>query len=462
MMLCMVLAEGMFVARVWVPLGQACVVFAIFLHYFMLTAFTSMNALAMDLCLTFRDDLERIELYKYVLYTWLMPVPVVVLTVILDFTNSVKVGYGENCWIGNPTSSLVSFGVPVICALLVNAVLVTFVLLAIRRSFEIANAALARSNSSKAWVYIRISCLMGFTWILGFIYPFANSRAVEYIFIVLNASQGLLLTLILAITSEVVQNWKAAIRARFGLVEPNQNTAVTATASNQRPTASKTGGTAGGASCTTDIPMTTFAEVKKNRATLHHDGPHETSVRTATASNFRYVAGETEATAGETGSTAEVPLASFADVEEKSVPLQLDEPHQDSGQITTVSDRKTIEGKSEATVVGAGSDAAVALTSSAGVEENRASLQPDEPYQDSGRTTNASNLQTAGETGCVTDIPIEVVVDEEKKSVIRPPGEPHQDSEQITTASDQQTIKGKTEATAVESGAAGTVPFSLM
>ncbi|XP_078603922.1 uncharacterized protein LOC144877752 [Branchiostoma floridae x Branchiostoma japonicum] len=458
MMLCMVLAEGMFVARVWVPLGQACVVFAIFLHYFMLTAFTSMNALAMDLCLTFRDDLERIELYKYVLYTWLMPVPVVVLTVILDFTNSVKVGYGENCWIGNPTSSLVSFGVPVICALLVNAVLVTFVLLAIRRSFEIANAALARSNSSKAWVYIRISCLMGFTWILGFIYPFANSRAVEYIFIVLNASQGLLLTLIMAITSEVVQKWKAAIRARFGLAGPNQNTAVTATASNQQTTASKTGGTTGGVSSATDIPMTTFGEVKENRATLHRDEPQEGNIRTATASNVRYVAGDTEATARETHSAAQVPLASFTDVEEKSVPLQLDEPHQDSGQTTSVSDRQTIEGKTEATAVGASSAAAVALTSSVDFEENRASLQPDEPYQDSGRTTIASNIQTAGETGCVTDIPMGVVVDKEKKSVIRPTGEPHQDSEQINTASDQQSIEGKTEATAVESGAAATVP----
>eukprot|EP00058_Branchiostoma_floridae_P009861 XP_002595349.1 hypothetical protein BRAFLDRAFT_87598 [Branchiostoma floridae] len=404
MMLCMVLAEGMFVARVWVPLGQACVVFAIFLHYFMLTAFTSMNALAMDLCLTFRDDLERIELYKYVLYTWLMPVPVVVVTVIVDFSNSVRVGYGENCWIGNPTSSLVSFGVPVICALLVNAVLVTFVLLAIRRSFEIANAALARSNSSKAWVYIRISCLMGFTWILGFIYPFANSRAVEYIFIVLNASQGLLLTLILAITSEVVQNWKAAIRARFGLVEPNQNTAVTATASNQQTTASKTGGKAGGASCTIDIPMTTFAEVKENRASLHHDGPHDGSVRTATASNFRYVAGDTEATARETHFAAQVPLGPFAEVKECSAPLQLDELHKDSGQNTTASDKQTIEGKTEATV---GPDAADASTSFVDVEKNRASVQLDEPHQDSGRTTIAINLQTNGEKSEATAVAVD-------------------------------------------------------
>ncbi|XP_066264356.1 uncharacterized protein [Branchiostoma lanceolatum] len=214
MMICMVAAEVMFVSRVSVPPGPACVAYAILLHYLLLTAFTSMNALSMDLFLTFGDGLERVKLYKYLLYIWLVPVLVVVVTVIVEFGSSVRVGYGEGCWIGNPTASLVAFGVPVCCALLANVVFITLALLAIRKSFQIANAAMSRSQSSKAWVYLRISFLTGFTWFLGFIYPFVNSRVAEYIFIVLNASQGLLLTVVVTLTGEVLQKWKSAIRAR--------------------------------------------------------------------------------------------------------------------------------------------------------------------------------------------------------------------------------------------------------
>ncbi|XP_066284166.1 uncharacterized protein [Branchiostoma lanceolatum] len=312
MMVCMVLAEVMFVVRLYVPPGPACAAYAILLHYLFLAAFTSMNALAVDLFLTFRDDFERAATYKYFLYTWLMPVPVVVTAVIVEFCSSVRVGYGENCWIGNPIGSLVAFGVPVLCALLVNTVLTTFVLLTIRKSFQIADAAKSRSNISKAWVYLRISFLTGFTWILGFIYPYVNSRVLDYIFIVLNASQGLLLTVALTMTSKVVQKWKSAIRARFALAEPHQNNGATATANKRQSTTGGTEATAGGTA--TDIPMSTLADVEENRARLHLAEVHQDNEETATPSNRRTTTAGTEAMAGEAGSAAEIATTTLANL----------------------------------------------------------------------------------------------------------------------------------------------------
>ncbi|XP_035692549.1 uncharacterized protein LOC118426990 [Branchiostoma floridae] len=289
MMACTAFAEAMFVVRVWVPLGVGCTVFAILLHYLLLTIFTSMNALAIDLFLTFGDGLERVQLYQYRLYTCLMPVPVVVLTVIVEFGSSVRVGYGENCWIGNPTASLVAFGVPVLCAFLVNAVLVTFVLLAIRKSFKIADAALTRSNSTKAWVYVRFSYLMGFTWLLGFIYPYVNSRAVEYFFIVLNASQGLLLAMILTITSKMLKKWRSAIRARLGLAEPDQDSGRTTTTGTSRSTIKgSTKMTAARTDSATDVAMTTPTDVEENKTRLQPG-----KGRTSTARARRVIGGRT-------------------------------------------------------------------------------------------------------------------------------------------------------------------------
>ncbi|XP_035660817.1 uncharacterized protein LOC118405426 [Branchiostoma floridae] len=331
MLVCMALAEVLFVVRVRVPLGPACTAFAILLHYFLLTAFTSMNALAMDLFLTFRDALERKKLYQYLLYTWLMPMPIVVVTLIVEFGSSVRVGYGENCWIGDPISSLVAFGVPVLSALLVNAVLITFVLLALRKSFEIADKAKSRSHISKAWVYLRICFLTGFTWILGFIYPYVNSRAVEYIFIVLNSSQGLLLTLILTITSKVVQKWKVAIRARFGLTQPKQNAGVTNTANNNQTTA-----TACKTSSSADIPMTTIADVEENRKRTQLDRPHQGRGCTAIVTNLT-------TTACGTDFAIEMPKTTLADVE-NTARSHLDKPQQD-GATATASTKLTPAGE---------------------------------------------------------------------------------------------------------------------
>ncbi|XP_078621299.1 uncharacterized protein LOC144887773 [Branchiostoma floridae x Branchiostoma japonicum] len=337
MLVCMAFAEVLFMVRVRVPLGSACAAFAIILHYFLLTAFTSMNALAMDLFLTFRDALERAKLYQYLLYTWLMPVPIVIVTVIVEFGSSVSVGYGENCWIGNPVANLLAFGVPVFSAILVNAVLATFVLLAIRKSFEIADKAKSRSNSSKAWVYLRICFLTGFTWLLGFIYPYVNSRAVEYIFIVLNASHGLLLALILTITSKVVKKWKVVIRERFGLAEPNKDNRATTAAMKQRTTA-----TACETSSSADIPLTTFTDVEENRARIQLDSANRASGCNATVSNRKT-----------TARAKEMPKTTLADVE-KTARSHLDKPQQDNGATAAASTKLASTGGTDA--VASGSD----------------------------------------------------------------------------------------------------------
>ncbi|XP_078700843.1 uncharacterized protein LOC144927340 [Branchiostoma floridae x Branchiostoma belcheri] len=306
MMACMATAEVLFVARGFVPVGRGCTALAVLLHYLLLTAFSAMNALAVDLFLTFRQDAERVKLYKHILYTWLVPVPVVLATVIVEFGSYVRVGYGENCWIGNPTASLVAFGIPVLCALLVNVVLVTHVLLAIRKSFQIGHAAKARSDISKAWVYVRISFMMGFTWILGFIYPYVNSPAVQYIFIVLNASQGLLLTVLMTLTGEVLKKWKSAIMARFGLAEAHQDNRRTTT-TIRRSTAAKTELTAGGTGSAIEIPMTTLAAVEEDRALgeAHQDSA-------PTANNEQ--ANADEAMVSGTDSATDIPMTTFAQV----------------------------------------------------------------------------------------------------------------------------------------------------
>ncbi|KAI8513485.1 hypothetical protein Bbelb_101240 [Branchiostoma belcheri] len=197
MLACMAVGESLFVARVLPPPGVVCAVYGIILHYFLLTAFTSMNALALDIFFTFRDGSERPKLRSYVLHTWLMPLLVVTVTVFVEFCpcSSVSVEYGVHCWIGNPT----------------------------------------------------------------------GSRVLGYIFIVLNASQGFLLALLMTMTGEVLQSWASVIRARIGLGEPSQGNGPTAGSQQTAPCTSGIAAT-GSSAATEDIPMTTFVDVEENKA----------------------------------------------------------------------------------------------------------------------------------------------------------------------------------------------------
>ncbi|XP_066263365.1 autotransporter adhesin BpaC-like [Branchiostoma lanceolatum] len=453
MMTSITVAESMFVGRVIVPVGSGCVAYAMILHYLMLTAFTSMNALSVDLFLTFRQGLERPELNNYLLYILLAPLPVVVATVIVDFGSSVRVGYGEGCWIGNPTASLVAFGVPVLCALMINVVFITLALLAIRKSFQIGSTALKRSDLSKVWVYMRISFLTGFTWILGFIFPFAQSTVLEYIFIVLNASQGLLLTLFLTITSKVVEKWKSAIMACLGLAEPQQNNGTTVTGLNRRTTGGGAQSTAGGTVSAVEIPMTTFPDVN-NRARFHLGEPRQGSGRTGNA-NKQLTTGEgTEVTAGGMRSSTDMAVTIIADVEENRAPL--DEALQDSGQTATASKQQTTTGGTEVTADGTGTATDMPVVIKADVEENEAPLQLGESHQDSGQTATARKQLTtsdgtevtAGGTGTATDTPVIIKADVEENGAPLQLDEARQDSGQTGNANKQLTTAGGTEVTA--------------
>ncbi|KAI8499871.1 Kringle domain [Branchiostoma belcheri] len=444
---CMATAEVLFVLRILVPLGRGCTAYAVVLHYLLLTAFTSMNALSMDLFLTFRDDLERAKLSKYVLYTWLAPVPVVVATVIVEFGSSVWVGYGERCWIGNPTASLVAFGVPVLCALLANVFLVTFALLAIRKSFQIADKAKSRSDISKAWVYMRISFFMGLTWVLGFVYPYVDSRDVEYVFIVLNASQGLLLTVVMTVTWEVVEKWRSAIGARFGLGETDQDNGATATVGTQQTTIRAT--EVGSAE---EIPMATFADVEENPYEVHPD-----NLATATVGTQQTTIRATKATAG---SAEEIPMATFADVEEDWTRQNPYEIHPDNLAATTVGNKKTATRgpETDSRETEAGSAEEIPKETLADAEGYMVPRHQAEDHQDNEATTtttNASNRQTTARgtgttTGSTEEKPMATFADEEENWASLHPYEVHPDNLATATVGTHHTTIRATEAGSAE------------
>ena len=99
-------------------------------------------------------------------------------------------GYGgEICYLSSPLMQLITFVLPSALALLANLCMFVYVVFKIwnvgRRS-----TSLLKKERNYMRVYVRLSALTGLTWIFGFLQFLLEFEVLEYIFIILNASQG--------------------------------------------------------------------------------------------------------------------------------------------------------------------------------------------------------------------------------------------------------------------------------
>ena len=229
-----------------------CSAVGMFLHYLFLASFFWMNVMAYDVFRTFAKKciLTRIRekkkfLPRYALYAWGSPLLIVLLCAVFDFTEilpDIKIGYGGQfqtgssqsdsfegsanrsttedtdtshvyslgCWIQQPVATLAAFGGPMVLILLGNTVMFTRTIICIRSSTKLTQTSVRRSSISHmaghddVMLYIRMSTVMGFTWIFGLTSSIVSgffgepSRTIcivlhllAILFIIFNCSQGL-------------------------------------------------------------------------------------------------------------------------------------------------------------------------------------------------------------------------------------------------------------------------------
>ncbi|XP_030831929.1 adhesion G-protein coupled receptor G2-like [Strongylocentrotus purpuratus] len=61
---------------------------------------------------------------------------------------------------------------------------------------------------SDLWIYVKMSTLLGFTWIFGFVAAFADVTALWYIFIILNSLQGVYIFIAFICNKRVFKLWR--------------------------------------------------------------------------------------------------------------------------------------------------------------------------------------------------------------------------------------------------------------
>ncbi|CAH3028094.1 unnamed protein product, partial [Porites evermanni] len=183
---------------------------SILLHYFLLSTFFWMSVMAFDVAKTFLNlvcllftlpmaqthdigrEVQSNSRTVYVLCVFEINTTrvfclfcfVFVLVASLIFILGVNF-----CWISNGKALLVVLGVPVPLILMFNCVAITITLLSIWKVQKITRR-VTDQKASLSILCIKLSSALGFTWLLGFIVPFAEVDFLTYLFVICNSLQG--------------------------------------------------------------------------------------------------------------------------------------------------------------------------------------------------------------------------------------------------------------------------------
>ena len=196
---------------------EVCVSLAVIMHFAFLAAFFWMNVMAFDIWRTFTPDSfqspsdERaIRFTWYSVYAWFIPLLVVGIGLLLHFSDPMlpldgkyRPNYGDGlCWITRRMPLLYLFAIPVGILILCNIIL--YILTIKNLCILSENAKMVDSNNKWRFVlYIKLSFIMGLTWVFGFLAAITDMTVLWYVFIIFNSLQGAFICVAFVCTKKV-------------------------------------------------------------------------------------------------------------------------------------------------------------------------------------------------------------------------------------------------------------------
>ena len=191
-----------------------CTIIATVLHYSFLAAFFWINVMSFDIWRTFSQDTvslgnKRKKFLFYSIYGWLTPLFIIIVSTIVNWAPGMqqiyRPGYAEGlCWITERIALLIFFGIPLALILSINII---FYVLTIRKLVLIAKTTKAiqqtNENKQRFTLYVKLSVIMGLTWIFGFIATMTDEQSLWYVFVILNSLQGAFICISFVITKKV-------------------------------------------------------------------------------------------------------------------------------------------------------------------------------------------------------------------------------------------------------------------
>ena len=183
-----------------------CKVSGICMYAAWLAAFNWMTVMSLDSFLVFQPSASfkksstkpKIKI-SYLLYGWGLPAVITAVVISMDYVDipdQFKPTFGQRiCWFNQSYAMLVYFAT--IVALSILTVVLLFLLTScflcktLRESKNVSSS--TRKKRQQFLIYIRLALLMGTSWSFGILASFVQAEIMWFIFVVLNALQGVAL-----------------------------------------------------------------------------------------------------------------------------------------------------------------------------------------------------------------------------------------------------------------------------
>ena len=199
----------------------ACALIGALCHFLWLSVMFAMNICSIHMFTIFKKHRKMLPRFRWhttakgIVYIVGFSLLCVILNIVISFTilNDNFGGYGGKvCYISSSTMQVITFLIPVAVTLTVNLLLFAYVVL---RIFKTSSSANLNQERNYFLIYVRLSTLTGLTWIFGFLRLFLILDILEYIFIILNAGQGIFIMVAFVLNKRVLSMYfskrKAAV-----------------------------------------------------------------------------------------------------------------------------------------------------------------------------------------------------------------------------------------------------------
>ena len=178
--------------------SHGCSIIGASCHFLWLCVVFSMNSCSIQMFSIFKQNLILSTKFswkttsKIILFIIGSSCVFVCLNIVVSFFQSggQEFGYGGSlCFISTPLLHTITFILPLAVTVTINICLFAYVISMIRKT-TVSKKVLNQERNYFS-IYARLSTLTGLTWMFGYLYIFIEHEIIEYLFIILNASQGL-------------------------------------------------------------------------------------------------------------------------------------------------------------------------------------------------------------------------------------------------------------------------------
>ena len=205
----------------------SCQVIGIVVHFTWLFLMFWMNSCCIHMFRVFKLHQTKMPVFNivkttlvYVLYSFLSSIILILTNVTVNLVTSdgSDIGYGGSlCYISQGHIVAYLFALPVAIIVVLNIILFTIVVFQMRNTSEVKNET---NRQQFLHIYAKLSTLTGGTWVFGFTSYFLNIDVLDYIFIILNASQGVFLFFAFVANR---RTWKLIARRKNKELTVNRN-----------------------------------------------------------------------------------------------------------------------------------------------------------------------------------------------------------------------------------------------